>query len=215
MIECEIIIIDQENEEIRVGNIFYVMGKSSSGKDTIFQDLLERKELELKRIVLYTTRPIRAREKDGVEYYFVDDTELSRLERKGKVIEVRAYDTVEGIWKYATVDDGHIDLEQWDYLAIGTLVSYEKMQNYFGKNKVIPIYIEVADDLRLERAIKRERKQISPNYEELCRRFLADAQDFSEENLERAGIKKRFYNNDDRELCMHEAADYISLRKTY
>lgn len=198
-----------------MGNIFYVMGKSASGKDTIFQDLLERKELGLKRIVLYTTRPIRAKETDGVEYYFVDDEKLARLEKEGKIIEVRAYDTVEGIWKYATVDDGHIDLGHGDYLAIGTLASYEKMQYYFGKEKVIPVYIEVADDLRLERAIKRERKQINPNYEELCRRFLADAVDFSEENLERAGIKKRFCNNDGRELCMHEAADYISLRKTY
>jgi len=45
--------------------IFYIMGKSSSGKDTIFQELFRRQTWDLKKIVLYTTRPARADEKDG------------------------------------------------------------------------------------------------------------------------------------------------------
>lgn len=196
-----------------MGKIFYVMGKSSSGKDTIFEDLMDREELGLKRMVLYTTRPIRAKETDGVEYHFVDENILSDLERQGKVIECRAYETIEGIWKYATVDSDEIDLEREDYLAIGTLVSYQKLRDYFGEEKIIPIYIEVRDDLRLERSIKRERKQKNPNYEELCRRFLADAADFSEEKLREAGIGRRFFNDMDRTLCMDEVAEYIRSKK--
>lgn len=196
-----------------MGKIFYVMGKSSSGKDTIFEDLMGREELGLKRMVLYTTRPIRAKETDGVEYHFVDENILSDLERQGKVIECRAYETIEGIWKYATVDSDEIDLEREDYLAIGTLVSYQKLRDYFGEEKIIPIYIEVRDDLRLERSIKRERKQKNPNYEELCRRFLADAADFSEEKLREAGIGRRFFNDMDRTLCMAEVAEYIRSKK--
>ena len=196
-----------------MGKIFYVMGKSSSGKDTIFEDLMERRELGLKRMVLYTTRPIRAKETDGVEYHFVDEETLDDLEKQGKVIECRAYETIEGIWKYATVDSSDLHLEQEDYLAIGTLVSYQKLRAYFGEEKIIPIYIEVRDDLRLERSIKRERKQKSPNYEELCRRFLADAADFSEEKLREAGIKRRFQNDLDRSLCMDEVAEYIRSAK--
>ena len=47
-----------------MGKIFYVMGKSSSGKDTIYKDI--RKDLpELKTLTLYTTRPMREGEKDG------------------------------------------------------------------------------------------------------------------------------------------------------
>lgn len=42
-----------------MGKIFYIMGKSSSGKDTIYRRLLEDKELELRNIILYTTRPMR------------------------------------------------------------------------------------------------------------------------------------------------------------
>ena len=55
------------------------------------------------------------------------------------------------------------------------------MQNYFGKENVIPIYIQVDDGVRLERALERERTQKEPKYAELCRRFLADEKDFSEE----------------------------------
>lgn len=192
-----------------MGKIFYIIGKSSSGKDTIFEELIGREELGLKRIVLYTTRPIRAKETKGVHYHFVDEDILAGLLAEQKVIELRTYDTVHGIWKYFTVDDENIDLSKDNYIAIGTLVSYEKMRDYYGADKIIPIYIEVDDGIRLERALKRERKQKDPKYEELCRRFLADSEDFSEENLERAGITRRFFNNDDRSLCMDEAAQFI------
>ena len=53
-----------------MGKIFCVMGKSASGKDTIYRRLMEAPGLGLERIVLYTTRPIRAGEKDGVDYHF-------------------------------------------------------------------------------------------------------------------------------------------------
>lgn len=192
-----------------MGKIYYVMGKSSSGKDTVYQELLDRAETDLEKIVLYTTRPIRAKEKNGVEYYFITDQELDALEKQGKVIECREYHTMEGIWRYATVDNGNLQLEKKNYLAIGTLVSYEKLKGYFGEEKLIPIYIEVHDDLRLERAIRRERKQTNPNYEEICRRFLADAEDFSEEKLKRAGIRERFSNNGDREECIEEISGFL------
>lgn len=193
-----------------MGKIFYVMGKSSSGKDTIFEEILERKELNLNQMVLYTTRPARVNEADGVQYHFVNDEKLNELERAGKVIELRAYQVVGGVWKYFTVDDEHVDLQNKDYIAIGTLVSYERLREYYGTDKIVPIYIEVADDKRLERAIIRERKQAAPNYDELCRRFLADSRDFSEENIKKAGITRRFYNNGDRCECIDEIATFIS-----
>ena len=192
-----------------MGKIFYVMGKSSTGKDTIFEELLNRKELALCNMVLYTTRPIRAKETDGVQYHFVTEAQLEMFSGAGKVIELRAYDTIHGIWKYFTVDDENIELAHFDYLAIGTLISYEKLKDYYGSEKIVPIYIEVEDGQRLERALKRERKQEYPKYEELCRRFLADSADFSEENIGKAGIEKRFFNNEDRQNCICEIAEYI------
>ena len=185
-----------------MGKIYCMMGKSSSGKDTLYQKVLERLP-QIHRVVPYTTRPIREGERDGVEYHFVDDERLAELETDGKVVELRAYNTIHGIWKYFTVDDGQIDLEQGDYLLIGTLETYEKIREYYGAEHLVPIYIEVEDGERLARALERERRQAVPKYKEMCRRFLADEEDFCEENLKRLGIDKR-YRNTDMETCLNE-----------
>ena len=184
-----------------MSKIFYLMGKSASGKDTIYKRIKEQLS-EFNPIVIYTTRPIREGETNGVEYFFVDDKEVERLQKEGKIIELREYNTVHGIWKYFTVDDGQFDSEA-HLLAIGTLESYVKLKEYFGKEKVVPLYVEVEDGLRLERALARERAQKQPKYEELCRRFLADAEDFSDVKLSEAGIEKR-YRNVDMEKCVDE-----------
>ena len=178
-----------------MGKIYYVMGKSCSGKDTIYRRLTERHP-ELRVVVPYTTRPIREGEQDGVEYFFVDREKMEEMQAAGRIIELRSYNTVLGVWNYFTADDGQIDLAAHSYLIIGTLVSYEAMRDYYGAEALVPIYVEVEDGTRLERAIGRERKQAKPQYEEMCRRFLADAEDFSEEKLCRAGITKRFVNTD-------------------
>ena len=162
-----------------MGKIFCVMGKSATGKDTIYQKLLHENELKLQRIIPYTTRPIREGEEDGREYHFCTEEDVQRLEAEGKIVELRAYDTVYGIWKYFTVNDGDIQLEKENYLLIGTLEAYIKIRDYFGSQNVVPIYIEVEDGERLIRAISREKEQDVPKYEEMCRRFLADAKDFS------------------------------------
>ncbi|MDD6481157.1 MAG: guanylate kinase [Lachnospiraceae bacterium] len=179
-----------------MGSIFCVMGKSSSGKDSIFRGIMKNQDLKLERIIPYTTRPIREGEAEGREYHFCDEAKVQKLQDAGKIVELRSYDTVYGIWKYFTVDDGEIDLSGRNYLYIVTLEGYQKMQDYFGKEKVVPIYIEVEDGERLLRAIARERQQAVPKYEEMCRRFLADARDFSEEKLLEAGITRRFENRE-------------------
>ncbi len=197
-----------------MGKIYYVMGKSSSGKDTVYKELLKKEELNLKKIVLYTTRPIRSNETEGVQYHFVSEEELQTLEKAGKVIELRAYDTVYGVWKYFTVDDESTDLTKKDYLAIGTLESYEQLKAYYGAEKILPIYVETEDGIRLERALQRERTQSEPKYAEMCRRFLADTEDFSEENIKKAGIERRFSNNGTLEECLGEIVEYVLRKET-
>ena len=76
--------------------IAFLMGKSSSGKDNIFKALVGDKELNLKTVIMYTTRPMRAGEKEGVEYYYVDNEKALELEAADKVIEMRIYNTVYG-----------------------------------------------------------------------------------------------------------------------
>ncbi len=193
-----------------MGKIFCIMGKSSTGKDTIFKILLQRKDINVKRIVSYTTRPQRSHERPGEEYNFVTIEEKDKLVEEGKVIEIRKYDTVHGPWFYFTVDDGNLDLANEDYLMIGTVESFVKIRDYYGEDKVLPIYIEVDDGVRLSRALERERSQEHPKYEEMCRRFLADQQDFSEENLSKAGITNRFNNNEDSAITSDNIAAFIN-----
>ena len=182
-------------KERTMGKIVYLCGKSSSGKDTIFKELLKG-TMDLRTIVPYTTRPIRAGEQNGMEYFFTDEAGFQALKDQGKIIEDRAYDTIYGIWRYFTVDDGQIALEKQNYLMIGTLEGYEKMIAYFGTEAILPVYIELDDGVRLQRALDRELRQEKPKYEEMCRRFLADSADFSEEKLAAAGIRERFENTD-------------------
>ena len=194
--------------KINMGKIFCVMGKSASGKDTIYNKILQNDSLGLSRIIPYTTRPKRDGETDGADYNFCTEEDVKELTKQGRVIELREYNTVYGVWKYFTVNDEKIDLENKSYLTVGTLESYVKIRDYFGSGRVLPIYIEVEDGDRLIRAINREKQQQVPKYEEMCRRFLADAADFSEEKLQEAGITRRFINNE-MDAVLQEISEYI------
>lgn len=191
-----------------MGKIVCLMGKSATGKDTIFQELLSNPDLQLNVIVTYTTRPRRAEEEEGQEYHFVDEAEFQKLKKEGRVIEDREYHTCHGLWRYFMVDDRSIEVDSKNYLVIGTIESYIKCREYFGEKNLLPILIELDDGVRLQRALDREKVQECPRYEEMCRRFLADSVDFSEEKIREAKIDRRFQNNNLRE-CIKEISNYI------
>jgi len=199
-----------------MGKIFVVMGKTSSGKDTVYKRVLDSLEAKAgeaapKTVVIYTTRPMRPGETNGVEYFFATEEELQKLREDGKVIEERCFHTVHGPWYYFTVNDGQIDLENHSYLMINTLAGFEMIRDYYNKEQVIPVYIEADAKDRLIRYINRESLQKNPNYKEVCRRFLADEEDFAEEELQRLGISKRYFNRDLDECCAEIEADIAAL----
>ena len=72
-----------------MGKIFYIMGKSASGKDKIYSRLAGNKELNLKKLILYTTRPVRDGEENGKQYYFTDEKKLQEFKTEGKVITIQ------------------------------------------------------------------------------------------------------------------------------
>lgn len=191
-----------------MGKIVCLMGRSSSGKDTIYKKLLAQDKVILQNIVPYTTRPIRAGEREGIEYHFTDEEGFQELLRKGAVIEARAYHTCLGLWRYFTVADDRINLEKHSYMMIATLEAYQQIQKFYGVDKVIPVLIELDDGVRLQRALDREKAQDQPKYEEMCRRFLADAEDFAEQKIQEAGITRRFYN-DELDNCLEEIITYL------
>ncbi len=186
-----------------MAKIYVLMGKSAVGKDTVHQKLLALAQGSLKTVIPYTTRPRRSGEEEGRDYHFLTDEAADALRAEGRIIEERCYQTVHGPWRYLTVEDGQIRLDgEEDYLLIGTLESYEKIRDFYGAEHVVPLYLYVSDHERLMRAIHREEEQAVPRYAEMCRRFLADEEDFSEEKLLAAGIT---------EDCRYENADADTL----
>lgn len=184
------------------------MGKSASGKDTLYRKIMASCDY-LKKINMYTTRPKRENEVDGREYNFIDEDFL--IKNEDKIIEKRVYNTVYGPWTYATLDLGDIDKND-NYLMIGTLESYKKMKEYFGDPNIIPLYIEVPYDIRLERAMNRDKAEQKSMIEEINRRLAQDEIDFSEQNIIDANIKKR-YNNQDSDICAKEIIEVIERTK--
>lgn len=170
-----------------MGKIVILMGASNSGKDTIFARLIKENPYQLQKIVLCTTRPIRDGEVEAREYYFKTLLQMEEMKRQNQIIELRSYNTMHGIWHYFTGTQ-NIDLTQNNYITINTLVGYDQFITYYGKDHILPILLQVDDGVRLQRALDRERTQANPKYEEMCRRFLADAKDFSLENIQKRNI---------------------------
>ena len=200
-----------------MSNLIYIMGKSSSGKDTIYQELIKKMNTNL--YVLYTTRPMRDGEKEGREYNFITREKYNELEKEGKVIEARHYNVVnedgnKDIWTYATIDDKQWD-KQGNFLTIGTLESYSSIKEYLEKHEekdlqLLPIYIEIDEEERRKRAINREKAKSKPNFEEMERRIKADNIDFSKENLIKAEIdKSQTFENYDLNECVNSILKYI------
>ena len=197
-----------------MGKFIYIMGKSASGKDTVGKNLKDK--LNLKNYVMYTTRPKRDGEQEGKDYFFVNQEEIERLREEGKIIESRTYNTIYGPWTYATVNDNQLDSDE-DILGLGTLESYRSVREYFlrnGNENLLPVYIEIDEEERRKRALKREQTQANPKYEEMERRLKADLIDFSEENLSLAGIKEnQRFQNYDLDECIGKIENYIEENK--
>lgn len=162
-----------------MGKIYCIIGKSGTGKDTVLAELLKDNSLPAEKLVPYTTRPQREGEIEGVNYHYVTVEELGRMEQNGEVIERRTYHTVHGDWNYFTASV-NID-ESKNYIIITTQKALESFFKYFGDDRIHVIYLYLENKERLMRCINRESEQESPNYSEVCRRYLADEDDFDEE----------------------------------
>lgn len=197
-----------------MGNFIYIMGKSASGKDTIYKRIKE--QMNIKTYILYTTRPMREGEKEGVDYHYVSDEQIEKFRKAGKIIESRTYQTVNGPWTYATVADEQLR-QTGDIITVGTLESYKNIKEYYKDKKdtkLLPVYITIDEQEREKRAIEREKKQPVPNYAEVARRIKADNIDFSEENLKKCGITNmQTFENYDLEKCVSEIMNYIGRNK--
>lgn len=146
------------SRNVKAKKIFALLGYSSVGKDTILKQVLKDID-DVKPIISTTTRPMRKGETEGVEYYFIDDTEFFR--RGTDFVEQRIYHTKvkeNGVEKEATWRYGieRAELEKDDYLiVIVDSVGYKELKNYVGNGRIVPIFISAPQEELRARALAR------------------------------------------------------------
>ena len=168
-------------------NIFYIFGKSCSGKDTIKNEILKNedfcKEYHIKDLVYYTTRPKRPGEENGKDYYFVDEEFYQSID-KSKLFDDRAYETEKGTWRYFIFTDELDDFT--NYVGIGTPETIENIQKLTISDDITKIAIFIlyikADTISI---LKRYYKRLTSvdcddylEYKEMIRRILDDDKKF-------------------------------------
>ena len=155
--------------------IFAIMGKASTGKDTLTKMLSEM--LELPIALSFTTRPMRAGEKQGVEYNFISDDDFWDLHGCDLLAEYTSYEVASGeTWHYGLTKE---ELEKAEYvLVIVNPDGFRQLTEIYG-DKVCSILIDAPADVRIKRYLDRD-TVTEEKAEECCRRFLADNKDFKD-----------------------------------
>ena len=163
-----------------MAKIFILVGPSSSGKDTILHGVKG-----FKKCVTHTTRPPRAGEKNGVNYYFTDDLNFSIKDNLGDFLFKKEYNVAGGyVWRFA-LDKKEIDIDSDNnYMLVLDYQGYSEMKELFG-DIVRGFFILVDGRIRLERSLKRQWPAIDEQVKEMCRRYLDDEEVMAEasENL--------------------------------
>lgn len=155
--------------------IFAIMGKASTGKDTLTKMLSEM--LELPIALSFTTRPKRVGEKQGVEYNFISDSDFWDLHGCDLLAEYTSYEVASGeTWHYGLTKE---ELEKAEYvLVIVNPEGFRQLTEIYG-DKVCSILIDAPADVRIKRYLDRD-TVTEEKAEECCRRFLADNKDFKD-----------------------------------
>lgn len=169
-----------------------LFGPSGCGKDTVKKNILNN-NFNWNSVVPCTTRPKREREKDGESYHFLSVEQFTSFVLDGEMLEATEFND----WFYGTLEDdikeNTVNIGVFNLEGLNILLTVPSL-------KILPIYIHSDDKTRLLRALSREKV---PNCSEICRRFLADKNDFSQCDLPEATFV--FNNNDN----AHKDANYL------
>lgn len=149
-----------------------LVGKSCSGKDSVAKILCS---MGYSRVATCTTRPMRIGETDGVDYYFITQSEFMNMIEKGDFAEYREYETERGMWLYGS------RLEDYRYASNKVIIlTPEGLENIKKKYPYLPIvsiYLEVSNKELKKRMFMRSNGSIEDTKENK-RRYKADKKDF-------------------------------------
>lgn len=160
-----------------------LIGKTSSGKDRVSNELV--KKHGYKKVMRYTTRPIRENEKDGDTYHYISTYDFCDKIKENFFCEWKDYLTTSNLWYYGTAWE---DMEDADDKTVIILPPdrYEEIKN-IGKN-FTSIYIYANNE-----TLKNRLERRGDDKNEAKRRLENDNEDFKGvENM----VDKIVYNND-------------------
>lgn len=147
--------------------ILAIYGMSAAGKDTFLNHLSN--SFDLNKILLTTSRPPREKEIDGVDYLFKKKKDILKSDNFLWPIDYNN-------WIYAIAKESIKN----DKINVGIFNLYW-MKKLFEDNDehfdLMAIEVSASDKDRLMRSLRREK---NPDCDEICRRFLADKQDFND-----------------------------------
>lgn len=154
-----------------------ILGKSASGKTTLVGNLLKHPALNVKAKVLYTTRPMRPGEVNGVDYWFTTEEDWLALRASGRIIEEREFYVGKGMVRYATCldeDEGLNDDSDTMFVVPCTYDMWKSFKKVIPERNLIGIYLDIDDVTLIERSLAREKLCKEPDIKEICRRFMSD-----------------------------------------
>lgn len=176
-----------------------ILGKTSSGKDVTLNNLVAK--YGYKKIITYTTRPMRHNEQQDVTYHFISEDDFVQRIKNNFFAEWKTYNTEFGLWYYGTALE---DLENADddSVIILTPDGYRDIKNKLSK-KPISLYL-YADDYTIKKRLIRR----GDNPKEAERRLLHDNEDFLGIENE---VDKIIFNNFDTDISsvINEILDFV------
>lgn len=182
--------------------IVALFGESGTGKDTMQDMLVSSPAFNFHKIISCTTRPKRDYEIDGQDYYFLSEEDFDKKLKENLLLEYAEFRN----WKYGTcIDNLNPQAINIGVFNIQGIKSLQKNPNII----CLPILINSQQKDRLIRSLQREE---NPDCQEICRRFLADIEDFSD--LSEIIIPYYMVANKDMNLCYHNILDTILIWAT-
>ncbi len=146
-----------------------IVGKSGSGKDSVVKKLTNF--YDYKKIVTWTTRPMRPKEIQDVTYHFTDEETFEEKIEEGFFAEWKKYESIEGTWYYGTA---LLDLTTFNEnkIIILTPDGYQDIKDIIGKD-TLTVYLKSKN-----RILKSRLKKRGDNPKEIKRRLRHDKKDF-------------------------------------
>ena len=149
--------------------ILALIGEAGTGKDTLMRKVLKQ-DPSLHEIISCTTRPPREGEKNGKNYYFLDNEEFTKKFLSNEMLEATIFNN----WCYGTsidaLDPNKVNIGVFNPAGIEALMTHSNVY-------VVAYYVRASAKNRLLRQLNREK---NPDVDEIIRRYSTDNVDFSD-----------------------------------